>query len=306
MRTLAGALALIERGDDRAVKRHRAGVVAHAGDRARRRGVLIGAHQIHQARARPIGVAVETGLVGLLALFAVAGERAIDQTLVERVEFLVGDAKPLSHRGGKIRDEDIGLGDEAIQHRLSLRLGEVERKALLVAGFQHPREIERTVRVSRQVRQVAIGIACYRRLDLDHVGAEIRQHGCGRGRRDETRAVQNLEAFENALFHCGVAPVTLVGFVRIPELSQRTIVNRFHLTRVGSGMQRHFLTLPWRGRVGSHGAKRNANRGGVTVSQLGHRSKRETVTPPRRSFHSRRPSPSRGGCKGAHLVPLRH
>src|SRR6266404_3479377 len=46
------------------------------------------------------------------------------------------------------------------------------------------------------------------------------------------------------------------------------------------------LTLPWRGRVGSHEAKRNARRGGVTVSQLGYCSRRETFTPPRRSFQS--------------------
>src|SRR6185369_13690210 len=39
----------------------------------------------------------------------------------------------------------------------------------------------------------------------------------------------------------------------------------------------------------------NARRGGVTVSQLGHCSSGETVTPPRRSFHERRPSPSRVG-----------
>jgi len=30
------------------------------------------------------------------------------------------------------------------------------------------------------------------------------------------------------------------------------------------------FTLPWRGRVGSHGAQRNARRGGGTVSPLGH------------------------------------
>src|SRR3984957_6129592 len=41
------------------------------------------------------------------------------------------------------------------------------------------------------------------------------------------------------------------------------------------------LPLPWRGRVGSHEAKRNARRGGVTASQLGRRSGREAVTPPR-------------------------
>src|ERR1700736_4216128 len=43
------------------------------------------------------------------------------------------------------------------------------------------------------------------------------------------------------------------------------------------------LTLPWRGRVGSHGAKRNAKRGGV-ISQLGHCSRGGTVTPPRRAL----------------------
>src|SRR5712671_329316 len=81
-------------------------------------------------------------------------------------------------------------------------------EALLVAGFQHPREIVFTAGIARQVRQVAIGIACYRRLDLDHIGTEIRQHGCGCGRCDEARAVENLEAFENAVFHREVAPVS--------------------------------------------------------------------------------------------------
>ena len=215
MRALAGALALVERGDDRAVKRHRAGVVAHAGDRARRRGVVVGAHQIHQARARPIGVAVEAGLVGFLALFAVAGEGGIDQPLVVRREVIIGDAEPRAHRRRKIGDEDVGLGGEAMQHRLSLGLGEVEREAPLVAGFQQPREIVLADGVARQVRQVAVGIAGSGRLDLDHVGAEIRQHGRGRGRCDKARAIQNLEAFEDALFHGGVAPVTFVGLVPV-------------------------------------------------------------------------------------------
>ena len=40
-----------------------------------------------------------------------------------------------------------------------------------------------------------------------------------------------------------------------------------------------------------------SDRGGVTVSQLVHCSKGGTATPHRRSFHSRRPSPSRGGSE---------
>src|SRR3979411_821219 len=90
---------------------------------------------------------------------------------------------------------------------------------------------------------MAVGIAGYRRFDLDHVGAEIRQHGCGCGCRDETRAVQNLEAFEDALFHGGFAPVTFVGFVRALELSLRTIMIKWHLTDVGGMMQRGIPSL---------------------------------------------------------------
>src|SRR5262245_53904072 len=59
--------------------------------------------------------------------------------------------------------------------------------------------------------QQAVGIALARWLDLDDVGAEIRQH---RGRRwcsDKARAVQHLQPFENAFFfHRGVAPTALV------------------------------------------------------------------------------------------------
>jgi len=40
-----------------------------------------------------------------------------------------------------------------------------------------------------------------------------------------------------------------------------------------------------------------SDRGGVTVSPLVHCSKGGTATPPRRSFHSRRPSPSSGGSE---------
>ena len=121
--------------------------------------------------------------------------------------------EPAAHGGRKIGDEDVGLGDEPMQHRLAFRLGEVERQASLVAGFQHPREIVLAVRIARQIRQVAIGIAGSGRFDLDHFGAEIRQHGCGRGRCDEARAVQNLEAFEDAVFHGEVAPVIFVGLI---------------------------------------------------------------------------------------------
>src|SRR5262249_17092692 len=51
----------------------------------------------------------------------------------------------------------------------------------------------------------------------------------------------------------------------------------------GGRSRRVCLTLPWRGRVASHGAKRNAERGGVTVSPRKHCPRGE-ITPPRSRF----------------------
>ncbi len=90
--------------------------------------------------------------------------------------------------------------DELVEHGPRLGLGQVERQALLVPGFQQPGEIVLAGRIARQVGQVAVGIAGAGRLDLDDVGAEVGQHGGGRGRRDEARAVQNLQACRKCPF----------------------------------------------------------------------------------------------------------
>ena len=147
------------------------------------------------------------------------------------------DAESLTHGRRIIGNEHVGLGGEAMQHCLSLGPTEIEREALLVAGFQEPGEIVLAHRIARQVRQVAVGIACYGRLDLDHVGAEIRQHGGGRGRCDETRAVQYLEAFKDALFHVGAAPVTLAGLV--PVCRNSRCARPDHLAHVGVRCNRY-------------------------------------------------------------------
>src|SRR5439155_10884081 len=97
-----------------------------------------------------------------------------------------------------------------VEYRLRLGLGEVEREALLVAGFEQPGEIVLAGWIAWQVRQIAIGVTGAGRLDLDDVSAEIRQHGRGSGRSDEARTVQNLEPCKNAFFHRGVAPSLLL------------------------------------------------------------------------------------------------
>ena len=58
----------------------------------------------------------------------------------------------------------------------------------------------------------------------------------------------------------------------------------------------HAIPLPCRGRVGTHRAKRRCGTGWGEAAD-------EHFTPPRRSFHERRPSPSRGG-KNNYLCSL--
>jgi hypothetical protein len=176
-------------------------MIAHAGDRAGGRRAGVRAHHVHQAGARPPGVAVEAGPVRLLARLAVTGEGRVDQPRIEGSDVVISDAEAPPHRRRIIGDEDVGVGDEAMEHRPRVRLGEVERDALLVAALEQPGVVVRSGRVAGNFGQRAIGIAAAGRLDLDHVGAEIGQHRRGRRRGNEARAVDDLEAGEDSLLH---------------------------------------------------------------------------------------------------------
>ncbi len=164
---LAGALALVECRHDGAIGPHRRGMVAHPRQRARRCGLLAGAHQVHQPGARPPRGRVKAGLVGLGAGFAIAGERGVDQALVERRQFLVGDGEAAAHRRRVVGDEHVGLGDEPAQHRLALRLAQIERQAALVAAVEHKAGVVGEPRPDRRLGAAAVGVAGPRRLDLD-------------------------------------------------------------------------------------------------------------------------------------------
>src|ERR1700749_3577151 len=72
----------------------------------------------------------------------------------------------------------------------------------------------------------------------------------------------------------------------IPHNEIAPVLHRLWLTK---GFQRRAggrLSLPRRGRFGSHLAKQDGSRGGV-ISPHGHRLNGETVTPPAREFPSR-------------------
>src|SRR5262245_60846352 len=77
----------------------------------------------------------------------------------------------------------------------------MESKPTLVARCQQPGVILSGLWHGGQRRNSPVGVARARRLDLDHVGAEIRKDSCCSRRGDETAAIENLQAFEHQLRH---------------------------------------------------------------------------------------------------------
>ena len=181
-------------------------MVAHAhGGAAGRRGV-IGFDQIHQSRARPVGGCIKTGLARLGADLAVGGERGVDQPRVERTDRVVVELQPVTYRQRQIGDEHIRLAHQAIQHIKPLGLFQVEAQAALAAVVEFPGVVAFGHRQAGGMVSLAVGIA-FGRFDLDDVCTEISHRRSGCGRRNETRAVDDLQPGEGSLgsMH-GVSP----------------------------------------------------------------------------------------------------
>ena len=145
------------------------------------------------------------------------GERVFDGLkVIDCASFIAGPAaatvmsdfgaevikiEPPAHRRGIVGDEHVGVGDQPAQHGLSRWQAEIERQALLVAPVEHKARIARQPRPDGWGRASTVGVAGPRRLDLDHLGAEIRHHRrcCRPG--DKARAVDHLQPIEDALGH---------------------------------------------------------------------------------------------------------
>src|SRR6185312_16522984 len=100
-----------------------------------------------QPGARPPRRRVEAGLARLRPALAIAGERGVDQALVQMLQILVADAEPAARRGRVVGDEDIGLADEAAEHLAAFLGAQIERQAPLVARVEKEARAARPLRV---------------------------------------------------------------------------------------------------------------------------------------------------------------
>jgi hypothetical protein len=171
----AGPLAGVEGLQDRLMGGHAGGNVAD-GDADPRRS-LGRAVDAGEARFR-----LHQQVVGLLVavgtLLPVARDRADDQTRVLLPQVLDGEAEACERARRQVLDEDVGLGQHALEQRLVPGLLQVETQRLLAPV--EPDEIG-AVAVHQPViaaREVALGA-----LDLHHARAGVGQaaRGVGRG-----------------------------------------------------------------------------------------------------------------------------
>ena len=131
---------------------------------------LVGAAALeHRHAAEALQHLVEPALVAERALIAITGQPGIDQARVDPSEARIVDAEPGRHRGAEILDQHIGALDQPMQHRETFLLLQIEREGALAAV-----RAEKEPRLARQAGGKLAQHVALRRLDLDHIGAEVR------------------------------------------------------------------------------------------------------------------------------------
>src|SRR5262249_45732720 len=96
----------------------------------------------------------------------------------------------------RVGDEDIRRLDHPVKHGAALDAPEIEREPTLRPVVDDPAEVDGALRYAGTAHAMAIRIAV-RRLDLDHVGPEVRHHGRGHAAGDEVRRVDDAQALEH-------------------------------------------------------------------------------------------------------------
>ena len=164
------------------------------GDRRRdRRGLAaVGAGGADQTAGR-LGRQVGPLLLGVRADRPEGRAGGVHEAGVAGGEVVVAQA-PVVHRPGlEVRDDDVRGVDETAEHVLAARPAQVDRDAALaaVAGAEVG-----AATVARGDRQPAGLVAPTGQFDLDHVGAELRQHRRRLGALDEQAGLEDADAVE--------------------------------------------------------------------------------------------------------------
>jgi hypothetical protein len=147
-----------------------------------------------------LGDQIESALVSVGAAAAVARDRAVDERRVDLRERVVAKAE-LFHRAAAIVFGDyVALRGHALERFARGRQLEVERDAALVAVHRHERS---GFAVDFRPVHAPCIVAARDALDLDHVGAHVREQHAAGGTRHDLRELDHLQAGERS--HVGAS-----------------------------------------------------------------------------------------------------
>jgi hypothetical protein len=190
----AGALPRDQRRAHRADRGDGGRVIAHAAALLRR--LLALRRQRHaDAGARPEGADVVGRPVAIGSARAVAGEVAVDEAAVDRVDAgeIETDTRQRAH--AQVRDQHVGALDQACRDGAAFGVLEIDGDAALAAIVELERRIDRHVDAGRVQEQSAHRIAG-RRLELDHLGAPVGEDAGGRRSGHPEAQLENSNAFK--------------------------------------------------------------------------------------------------------------
>ena len=151
-------------------------------------------------------VDVVAGPVPVRPILAVAGDRAVDEPGVLLAQPLVSDAEAVHHARAKRFEQHVDVADQPQQHflagwRLQIdpdrALAAVERQEQGAAGARLGSLVVRR-RPANVVAQPGV-------LDLDHVGAEVREQQRAEPAGKQPRQVEHLQPFQRERAHARAA-----------------------------------------------------------------------------------------------------
>src|SRR3954471_17120939 len=155
-------------------------------------------HHARQARAlfqrRAIGAAIAIGAAG-----AERRHRHHHELWIELAQNVVAQAELRQHLDRIIVDNNVGIGQQPLGEFEPLRPRQVERDAALVAvhdAVAHRLLVQLFENIGRAAIDAAPPVRILRRLDLDHVGAEIGERPRADRPGPSHREIDNTNTFE--------------------------------------------------------------------------------------------------------------
>ena len=191
-RTLAGAAALLKRGED--ADRGEEACSDIADRSAGPAGLTVNiAGNAHHARER-LRHYIVGGLVAIRTILAEAGERRIDQAGIDRGEVPGSQSQAIHHAGAIVFHQHVALLRELEKDGPAALVLEVERQAALVAVDAE--EIDAFV-VDARIKPSGL-VAGLRPLDLDHIRAQGSEQPGAVGTGQHVRDIEDADALQRS------------------------------------------------------------------------------------------------------------